>query len=150
MRSCILSAARTARIASSSWAVGTPKTAMTASPMNFSTVPPSRVISSLMAAKNSVICVRTSSGCMSSARRVELTTSANSTVTSLSISSGASAVVTTGAPHEGQKRAESGRPSPQAEQDAPRTLPHCEQKRAEFGFSVLQSWQVLTAVKHKE
>ena len=36
----ISSAARTARSASSSWTVGTPKTAMTASPMNFSTVPP--------------------------------------------------------------------------------------------------------------
>ena len=33
-------AARTARRASSSWAVGMPNTAMTASPMNFSTVPP--------------------------------------------------------------------------------------------------------------
>ena len=35
-------AARTARRASSSCTVGTPKTAMTASPMNFSTVPPWR------------------------------------------------------------------------------------------------------------
>ena len=34
------SAARTARSASSSWATGVPHTAMTASPMNFSTVPP--------------------------------------------------------------------------------------------------------------
>ena len=33
-------AARTARSASSSWATGAPQTAMTASPMNFSTVPP--------------------------------------------------------------------------------------------------------------
>jgi hypothetical protein len=33
-------AAFTARNASSSWMVGTPKTAITASPMNFSTVPP--------------------------------------------------------------------------------------------------------------
>ena len=36
----ISSAARTARSASSSWTPGIPKTAMTASPMNFSTVPP--------------------------------------------------------------------------------------------------------------
>ena len=36
------SAARTARSASSSWAIGVPHTAMTASPMNFSTVPPYR------------------------------------------------------------------------------------------------------------
>jgi len=34
------SAARTARSASSSWATGVPHTAMTASPMNFSTIPP--------------------------------------------------------------------------------------------------------------
>ena len=34
------SAARTARSASSSWAIGAPHTAITASPMNFSTVPP--------------------------------------------------------------------------------------------------------------
>ena len=32
--------ARTARSGSSSWATGAPKTAITASPMNFSTVPP--------------------------------------------------------------------------------------------------------------
>ncbi len=38
--STIRSPARTARSASSSWATGAPKTAMTASPMNFSTVPP--------------------------------------------------------------------------------------------------------------
>ena len=37
-------AARTARSASSSWAVGAPHTAITASPMNFSTVPPYRPI----------------------------------------------------------------------------------------------------------
>ena len=39
-QSRIASAARTARSGSSSWAIGAPKTAMTASPMNFSTVPP--------------------------------------------------------------------------------------------------------------
>ncbi len=37
---CISAAARTARNASSSRTEGTPKTAITASPMNFSTVPP--------------------------------------------------------------------------------------------------------------
>jgi hypothetical protein len=39
------SAARTARSASSSVAAGVPQTAMTASPMNFSTVPPYSSIS---------------------------------------------------------------------------------------------------------
>ena len=41
-KSRIASAARTARSGSSSWAVGAPKSAITASPMNFSTVPPWR------------------------------------------------------------------------------------------------------------
>jgi len=36
----VSAAARTARSASSSCAIGIPKTAITASPMNFSTVPP--------------------------------------------------------------------------------------------------------------
>ena len=44
-------AARRARAGSSSWAAGTPNAAITASPMNFSTVPPSASISSRMAAK---------------------------------------------------------------------------------------------------
>ncbi len=38
----ISTADRTARSASSSWSIGTPKTAITASPMNFSTLPPCR------------------------------------------------------------------------------------------------------------
>ncbi len=50
-RSSSLRAARTARTASSSCAVGTPKTAMTASPTYFSIVPPSASISSAIAAK---------------------------------------------------------------------------------------------------
>ena len=41
-RQRISAAARTARRASSSWTVGTPKAAITASPMNFSAVPPCR------------------------------------------------------------------------------------------------------------
>ena len=48
----ISTAARTALSASSSWTWGTPKTAMTASPMNFSTVPPWRSIAARIAAKN--------------------------------------------------------------------------------------------------
>ena len=40
--SCISAAARSARTASSSCTAGTPKTAITASPMNFSTMPPWR------------------------------------------------------------------------------------------------------------
>jgi hypothetical protein len=49
---------------------------------------------------------------MRSAREVELTTSANSTVTSLSISAAGAAVAS--APQAGQKRAFSGSAEPQA------------------------------------
>ena len=45
------SAARSALDGSSSCAIGTPKAAITASPMNFSTVPPSASISSRIAPK---------------------------------------------------------------------------------------------------
>ena len=44
-------AARTARSASSSWTTGMPKTAITASPMNFSTVPPWCSMTRFMTAK---------------------------------------------------------------------------------------------------
>ena len=50
-RSFISSAPRTARSASSSWAVGMPNTAMIASPMNFSTVPPWRSRAALISSK---------------------------------------------------------------------------------------------------
>jgi hypothetical protein len=44
-QSRIASAARTARSGSSSWEAGAPNSAITASPMNFSTVPPNRTSS---------------------------------------------------------------------------------------------------------
>ena len=50
-RRCMRIAARSARDGSSSCASGAPNTAMTASPANFSTVPPSASISSRMATK---------------------------------------------------------------------------------------------------
>ena len=50
-RRSIRSAARIARLGSSSCAAGTPNAAITASPMNFSTVPPSATISSRIALK---------------------------------------------------------------------------------------------------
>ena len=49
----IASAARTARSGSSSCACGMPKTAITASPLNFSTVPPRASISRVASSKNS-------------------------------------------------------------------------------------------------
>ena len=48
-RSCIQSATCAARSAWSSWAAGAPNTATTASPMNFSTVPPPSAISASIA-----------------------------------------------------------------------------------------------------
>ena len=50
-RAWISTPARTARRASSSWATGRPKTALTASPMNFSTLPPWRSTAPRAAAK---------------------------------------------------------------------------------------------------
>jgi hypothetical protein len=47
----IAAAAPTARSASSSCATGTPKTAITASPMNFSTVPPWRSSAALISSE---------------------------------------------------------------------------------------------------
>ena len=49
--SAIRRPARTARSGSSSWAAGTPKTPTTASPMNFSTVPPKASIAARAIAK---------------------------------------------------------------------------------------------------
>ena len=74
-------AERTARSASSSWATGVPHTAITASPMNFSTTPPCRSTASDAVAKYSLRMVRTSSGSRPSASGVDPTRSANSTVT---------------------------------------------------------------------
>ena len=76
-------AARTARSASSSWTCGTPKTAITASPMNFSTAPPWRSIAARIASKNRSMTRRTDSGSSSSPIAVEPATSQNTTVTVL-------------------------------------------------------------------
>jgi hypothetical protein len=77
----IASAARTARSASSSCATGAPNTAITASPMNFSTVPPYRSISLFAAAWNGRSAARTSSGSARSERAVKPTRSTKSTET---------------------------------------------------------------------
>ena len=71
------SPARTARSASSSCAVGAPQTAITASPMNFSTVPPYRAITSDARSKYRPSTARTSSASRSSAKGVNPTRSAN-------------------------------------------------------------------------
>jgi hypothetical protein len=79
----IATAARTARIASSSCSCGIPKTAMTASPTNFSTVPPWRSITSRKASKYRLIAKRIASGSSRSPSVVEPTTSEKTMVTVL-------------------------------------------------------------------
>src|SRR5580693_9192583 len=73
------SAARTARSASPSVAVGVPQTAITASPMNFSTTPPYRPTTVRATAKYSDSSSRTASGSRDSDSGVNPTTSQNST-----------------------------------------------------------------------
>ncbi len=110
-QSRIASAARTARSGSSSWAVGAPKSATTASPMNFSTVPPKRSSSFRRRWWYGASSARTSSGSICSARDVKPTRSAKTTVMTLRSSrAGASS---NGFPHEKQKRAPAGFSCPQ-------------------------------------
>ena len=77
------SAAKQARWAWSSWAIGAPNRAMMPSPVNLSTVPSNWwTPSQRIAKKRSMIC-RHSSGSLPSASSIEPITSANSTVTCL-------------------------------------------------------------------
>src|SRR5580658_1308498 len=105
-------AARTARSASSSWRTGTPKTAMTASPMNFSTVPPCCSITFRAASKYRRITSRRLSGSSRSPSAVEPVTSQKSTVTVLRWAR-EGAVVFSDAPHPLQKAASSAFSRPQ-------------------------------------
>ena len=73
------SAARTARSASPSVAVGVPHTAITASPMNFSTTPPYRPITVRAVSKYRDSSSRTASGSRASDNGVNPATSQNST-----------------------------------------------------------------------
>ena len=86
------SAARTARSASSSVAVGVPHTAITASPMNFSTVPPYSSIRRRQMSKYRERSSRTSSASRDSESGVNPTRSANSTETRRRSAAGASRV----------------------------------------------------------
>jgi hypothetical protein len=77
----ISTAARQARSASSSCSTGTPKTAITASPMNFSTVPPWASTIPFIRSKYRASRARSASGSFDSPSAVEPVTSQNSTVT---------------------------------------------------------------------
>ena len=78
---CMLTAARTARSASSSWAVGAPKTAMMPSPVSLSTWPPTSTTTRANAASTRSVTSPTRSGSRSSAHAVKSERSPNSTVT---------------------------------------------------------------------
>ena len=109
-------AARTALSASSSRTVGTPNTAITASPMNFSSVPPWRSIATLATSKYEAIRPRIASGSRRSPSDVEPATSQKSTVTTFRCSRFGAA--SSGAAHALQKRAPSGFSAPHAAQVA--------------------------------
>ena len=77
----ISTAARQARNASSSCTAGTPNTAITASPMNFSTEPPCDSTIPRITSKYRANSARNASGSVDSPNAVEPTTSQNSTDT---------------------------------------------------------------------
>ena len=81
--SMIAAAARTARSPSSSCACGMPNAAMTASPANFSTMPPCVVMQCETCSKNEVTRRRTTSGSRVETSSVEPTRSTKRTVASL-------------------------------------------------------------------
>lgn len=97
-------AARTAHKASSTRTSGMPNTASTASPTNFSTVPPCRSMASREVAKYRDMTPRSASGSSCSPRAVEPVTSQKSKVTTLRIST--PEAETNGAPQDRQDRAE--------------------------------------------
>ncbi len=137
-------AARTARSGSSSRATGAPQTAMTASPMNFSTVPPYRPMTVRASSKYSERSSRTASASRPSAIVVNPTRSANSTVTKrrsatgaacaapMAVASGvgprdaaaAASSLMSRVPHSPQKRAWGGLVDPHVGQAAASLEPH--------------------------
>ena len=150
------SADRTARSASSSCAVGAPQTAMTASPMNFSTTPPYRVITSLERSKYRLSSSRVSSASRPSARVVNPTRSANRIVTSRRSATGAiversvacgagtptaACPVARRAPHSLQNTASAGFGAPHVAHPSARRVPHRLQNLLPAAFSVPQSAQ---------
>ena len=108
---CMPDAARRARTASSSCSTGTPNTAITASPTNFSTVPPWASTTPLMAAKYRAITERIASASRRSPSAVDPVTSQKMTVTVLRVSV-AGDVTARFAPHSRQNLARSGFSAP--------------------------------------
>ena len=102
---CMLTAARTARSASSSWAVGAPKTAMIPSPVSLSTWPPTSTTTRASAASTRSVTSPTRSGSRSSAQEVKSDRSPNSTVTTRRSAPSSTRSVVSGMPQTWQKRA---------------------------------------------
>src|SRR5829696_8804395 len=103
----ISTAARNARSASSSRTTGTPNTAITASPMNFSTLPPCRSTIAFIRSKYRASSARSRSGSSISPRAVEPARSQNRTVTVLRCSCAWTAPAASGEPHCSQNLAPS-------------------------------------------
>ena len=101
-------AARTARSGSSPYAVGAPKTAMIASPMNFSTTPPNDSSSLRTRSWYGESTALTSSGSSFSARPVNPTRSTKTTETIRRSSRELAGAASSGWPHAKQNRACSG------------------------------------------
>src|SRR2546428_3335815 len=114
-RSSIWHAARSARSASSSRTIGTPKVAITESPMNFWTVPPQASIVEVMTEKNRCSRIRQRSGSNRSPSVVDPVMSAKRMVTSLRSSIARSP---TASPQAGQNRAPAGTAAEQCGQIA--------------------------------
>ena len=98
---------RASRSASSSCSLGMPKTAITASPMYFSTVPPCRSSTLRISSKNLVITRRTVSGSSSSPIGVEPTTS-QKTIETVFLAMPSAGAAVSGLAHDIQNRAGSG------------------------------------------
>src|SRR5262245_38367040 len=149
-------AALTARSASSSVAGGVPQTAMTASPMNFSTVPPYREMSRRQVSKYLDRSSRTSSASRDSESVVNPTRSAKRTETrrrSAACFSGTAGggVAAAGAsatsselPQSPQNRFPGGFEAPHDAQTDASAFPQSPQNRLPAGFSAPQLGQVLT------
>src|SRR4029079_2217951 len=120
-------AARTARSGSSSCRTGTPKTAITASPMNFSTLPRWRSTTSRTVSKKRPSTRRALSASNRSPSSVEPTTSQKRTVTVFRSSRGSSPA---GAPQSGQNLNGSAAMCPQAAQRGMSRVyaPSCREK----------------------
>ena len=145
--------ARTARSASSSWVIGVPHTAMTASPMNFSTTPPWRSITVRAVSKYASISERMSSASRCSESVVNDTRSRNSTETrrrsvecgaasAVGSSSGALPPTASDEPHSPQNLPGRVRTCRRRDRPCDRRAPHSRQNLRSGSFWVPHAPQV--------